>query len=469
MPKFTAVLLLFISQCILAQDAFNIHALHVWTDTLIPYNYRESRFSEVWGVAYNNREYGIIGSTLGCHFIDVTDPDNVHETDFVAAAVQGYSANHRDYHDYNGYLYTTGDQDDFDTGEPCSLQIIGLHYLPDSVQLLYDSSELFKKSHNIFIDTASAILYVCGATHADNTQSSLALYSLENPVAPTLISTFNDVGYIHDVYVRNDTAYCHQIYDNILYIINFSDPLNPAVIGSLNTYPDQEANHSGWLNNSGNYYVLIDEAYGASLKVCDVSDLNDIQVLSTFSSGVSDLSIAHNVMIKDHYAYVSYYNDGLWVFDISDPYDPTVAGYYDTFPSDQEDDYRGAWGVYAYLPSGRVLISDRQSGLFLLDVSEAIGNNTSTVYNPAWQNNDTQTPLKVYPQPFSNYINIALPLATNIANIYLFDITGAKQTILSSNCQTNNCRIQLPQQLPKGIYCLQVQTNTGTHSVKVCK
>jgi hypothetical protein len=52
---------------------------------------------------------------------------------------------------------------------------------------------------------------------------------------------------------------------------------------------------------------------------------------------------------------------------------PVRTGYFDThnqtpmggpYPSPA---YQGAWGAYPYLPSGNVLVSDMQNGLFVLD------------------------------------------------------------------------------------------------------
>jgi hypothetical protein len=50
---------------------------------------------------------------------------------------------------------------------------------------------------------------------------------------------------------------------------------------------------------------------------------------------------------------------------LKNPSDPKRVGYYDTYP-DSEILFRGAWGIYAFLPSGRLLVSDRKHGLFLL-------------------------------------------------------------------------------------------------------
>ena len=219
-----------------AQDSMNVSLLFQWNDTSLPSSsIHDNRYNEIWGVAINGREYAIIGSTMGTHIFDVTDPNNVDTVAFVPGAVQGSQIIHRDYHDYNGYLYIVADEGS------STLQIADLNYLPDSVVVVYDSDTLFSKSHNIFIDTATAKLYVCGGGGND-----LSVYSLADPVNPVLLVNcgtdvpfWGSIGYIHDIYFRNDTAFCNAIYTSALFVVDFTDVFNPVLIGSLTSYPHQ--------------------------------------------------------------------------------------------------------------------------------------------------------------------------------------------------------------------------------------
>ena len=80
--------------------------------------------------------------------------------------------------------------------------------------------------------------------------------------------------------------------------------LLPCYIGFSTDYPFKGYNHSGWLSEN-NIYVFADENHGYKLKVCDVSNVNEIQVLSTILSEVDDNSIAHNIVINENLLYVS--------------------------------------------------------------------------------------------------------------------------------------------------------------------
>ncbi|MBW8051477.1 MAG: choice-of-anchor B family protein [Cytophagales bacterium] len=351
-------------QFIFAQDSSNMQLLYHWEDTtLVGSIVFNNVYNEIWGYAKNGREYAIIGSTAGTHIFDVTDPNSVDTIAFIPGAAQGGQIIHRDYHDYAGYLYIVSDEG------ASTLQIADLGYLPDSVPLVYDSDILIKNSHNIFIDTATAKLYALAMDNGAGFFKAMGIFSLADPVNPTILPALilqpGQGWHVHDAYVKNDTAYCSNGMAG-LFIFDLTNPASPQLLGSLTTYPDQDYNHSGWLTGDGNYYVFTDEAPAMDVKIYDVSDLSNMVYVSQFNSGVDPLSMAHNVIIKGNYAYCSYYHDGLQIFDISDPSNPVNVGYYDTYTPPDHVSYRGAWGVYPYLPSGKILISDMQYGLFVL-------------------------------------------------------------------------------------------------------
>lgn len=354
-----------------AQVSSNIQLLYHWEDTSIAGStWYDNVYNEIWGYSKDGREYAIIGSTAGTHIFDITDPNNVDTVEFIPGAAQGGQIVHRDYHDYAGYLYMVSDEGN------STLQIANLSYLPDSVPLIYDSNSLIKRAHNIFIDTATAKLYACAIVKGDGSFKAMTIYSLSDPLNPVFLADLNlqsaQGWHVHDVFVKNDTAYCSNGMAG-LFIFDLTNPASPQLLGSLTTYPDKDYNHSGWLTGDGNYYVFTDEAPAMDVKIYDVSDLSNMSYVSQFNSGVDPLSMAHNVINNGRYAYCSYYHDGLQVFDISDPANPFKVGFYDTYPestsyscSPNYECYKGTWGVYPYLPSGKILVSDMQHGLFVL-------------------------------------------------------------------------------------------------------
>ena len=328
-------------------------------------------YNEVWGFVQGGQEYAVIGAMHGTFFFRITEEDKLEQIAYEDGAFSSYSVIHRDYHDYNGYLYEVCDQGS------STLRIYDLHYLPDSIPIVYDDSSLIVRAHNIFIDESSGLLYSCGNT-SQLGGDALRVISLQDPINPTLVYDYNFVDYVHDIYVRNDTAFINAGNQG-LKVADFSIPTMPIALGSMEFYQDKGYNHSGWLSEDGKSYVMCDETLGMRFKMCNVSDIADINVTSLDKPDSFENTFPHNVMLKEGLAYFSYYNDGLQIYDVRDINNPKRIAFYDTYPDEDTGTniFKGAWGVYALLPSGRLLVSDRKYGLFLLGYNAPPEINTS--------------------------------------------------------------------------------------------
>ena len=452
MNRLVAVIVaLSLSGSIASQNSLNVNLVFHWEDsTIVPSSQYNNTYNEVWGVKVNGREYAIIGATDGTHFFDITNPLNVDTVAFVAGADDGTNIVHRDYHDYNGYLYAVCDEG------TSTLQIIDMNFLPDSVVVVYDSDSLFIRSHNIFIDGAKARLYTCGG----NGNNGIRVFSLADPANPIELVNFSTPSTVHDVFVRNDTAFAN-VSDTGLFIYDMSNILSPQLMGFRIHYPDTLYNHSGWLNSDGSVYVFAEENHGRDLKVCDVSNMSNITILSQIDINSSDPNaIAHNLIIEGDFLYISSYYDGLQIYDISNPSNPVKVGYYDTYSLPNLKSYKGAWGVYPLLPSGLVLVSDMQTGLYVFDVSAATG-----VQEPTFNSSTT-----IYPNPATSKITIRseMSLSEN-AVISIYDRLGklVKQTTTSG---TGISEINLDiSDLSDGFYVLKIMEGERTIAHKILK
>ncbi|MDF1697181.1 MAG: hypothetical protein P1U56_15165, partial [Saprospiraceae bacterium] len=227
--------------------------LGTWSDsTLVASTAHDNTYNEVWGLEVNNHEIAIIGTTLGTHFIDVTDPSNPTELFVVEGGSTGPAIIHRDYHDYKGYLYAIADE-----GSNTGLQIIDITALPDSINVVYDSREYFTRSHNIFIDSSKAKLYSLISNGTAFGFSPMRIFDISNPIDPQPIGSYDRfdgkvISQVHDAYVRNDTAYLN-LGPNGFAIVNFENVDTPDVITFLepSEYPQSGYNHSGWLTADG--------------------------------------------------------------------------------------------------------------------------------------------------------------------------------------------------------------------------
>lgn len=459
MKKLFYTLLLFCLPGFLMAQAEEANLLYNWQDsTLVINNWPGGRYNEVWGTYINGREIGIIGSTAGVHFIDVTDPAAGHEIEsaFIPGAAQGAIMIHRDYHDYDGYLYTVADEG------ASTLQVIDMHQLPDTAFVVYDSNEFIVKSHNIFIDADAARLYSTGG-------EGVTVLSLENPEVPVLIGQFPNAGlalpYAHDLYVRNDTAYLNCGNDG-LWAVDFTDIESPQILGNMTIYEQQGYNHAGWMHETEPYYYLADETHGMDVKVVTVSDHNDMNVINTFDAeSPAQTSIPHNLIVRGDYLYVSYYYDGVQVYDISDPENPVRAFYYDTYAGADMAGFHGAWGVYPYFPSGNILVSDMQTGLYLFEAVDATI--TSTELPEILTGN-----VSVWPQPANQELNVAIEFkeAVRSMELELIDMNGkqlsswARQHLEAGK---NNIKLELPAGLAEGIYFLNMKNESFSVTGKI--
>ncbi len=342
-----------------AQDSLHMTTTGRWEDPALP-THSGIRYNDIWGyVDCAGREYAIAGSAGQVHFIQLPvgePPVEVHRHPGSSNSVW------RDFKTFRDRAYAVADQ-----GSD-GLLIFDLSQLPDTVILTNQLTDRFTRAHNIFIDESNGLLYAVGVNAAANA----VVFDLnDDPDEPVV--RFNGQlpgGYIHDIYVRDNIAFASSGF-NGLWVYDFSDPETPTVLGSLTAYPESGYNHASWLNPAGDKLIFADETHGRSLKLTDVSDYTDMEVISLFKSALlapeNTGSIAHNPFIRGQYAIVSYYHDGVQIFDLSDPENVTQAAYYDTYPDNQGyGGYDGNWGVYPFLPSERIIATDITYGLFVL-------------------------------------------------------------------------------------------------------
>jgi choice-of-anchor B domain-containing protein len=341
---------------------------------------------------------------------------------------------------------------------PSSLQVMDLRFLPDSVHVVYDDNTLFARVHNIEIDTVNARMYTCGGS------SQFSIFSIADPAAPELLvnceASFpwwnGAIGYVHDCFVRDNIVWTND--QDALHVIDFSDPFNPEIIGALTSYPDQGYNHSGWMNDAGTLYAMADETHGSPLKFIDATDPSDLNILSTVTSGVDPTSILHNPFFTGDRVHVAYYYDGYWAWDAANPQMPELLGYYDTNSAPNANGFRGAWGVYPYLPSGNILVSDMQTGLWVLAYDTPTGMNSATV-PPAFRIAPTVTSGTVRVQAFKED-----PTSTSI------EVINSNGQVVRTTPLGNLRSLEVDlADLADGTYLIAVGTGVDRYTQRVIK
>ncbi|NJC24562.1 choice-of-anchor B family protein [Neolewinella antarctica] len=327
-------------------------------------DYAES-VNDVWGyVAPDGTEYAIVGLQTGVSFVSLADPDNPVEVD----RILGDFSNWRDMKTYGEYAYSVADQSNSNEG----ITAFDLSQLPDSVTFkrnayeVAGTSTLFSRAHNVYVDTLDGVLLTAGGDRRIGDGGILAFDLTETPMSPRLFGQGAAI-YAHDVFVLNDTMYASEIYRGRLTLYDVTDYTNVTLLGSVRT-PYSFA-HNAWASDDGRYVYTTDEKPNASVAAYDVSNKMDIQKLDEYRpvSSLNTGTIPHNVHVIGDFLSISYYTDGLRVVDATDPTNLVEVANYDTWLGD-DGGFNGAWGAYPFLPSGLTLISDRQSGLYVVDV-----------------------------------------------------------------------------------------------------
>ncbi len=364
------------------------------------------RYNGCWGwkQPITNREYAIVGSSIGSYFIDITNPVTPTVSAFVAGK-QGCTW--REIKTYQNYCYVVSDD-----GSPNTFQIIDMAQLPTTVTVVHNGTSYFERGHTIWIDNDN--MYIGSTTYSvpnNPSYSSMSLWSLTTPTAPVLLRRLEQdypvISTVHDMFVRNDTIFA-SCGNQGLYIFKWIGSVIKFVqLGSYTGYPSGGYNHSSFLKKNGKHLVFCDEVpTGLPIKLVDVQNLASVQPLATFNPHPN--TTPHNpYVLGDSLAVVACYQDGINIYNIKDPNNVFHAGFFDTYPQSgfntgnyQGADYRGNWGAYPYLPSGVIIATDMQNGVFLLDAGSA------AVSTGIKSNTGIKTNLIFYPNPADEKISL---------------------------------------------------------------
>jgi hypothetical protein len=125
-----------------------------------------------------------------------------------------------------------------------------------------------------------------------------------------------------------------------------------------------------------NYFVFGDEldeldSFNAKLKtktlVVEVKNLRSPRLVGSYEAPDTKAT-DHNQYIIGQNIYQANYRAGLRILRVNQMASAnfTEVGYFDIFPQDDGTGFNGAWGVYPFFPSGNILVSGIEQGLYLL-------------------------------------------------------------------------------------------------------
>jgi hypothetical protein len=246
----------------------------------------------------------------------------------------------------------------------------------------------------------------------------LRIINITNPSAAFLVHTLTpgEVNWIHAMHIRGNRMYTsgwgnstNKARTEIWDIENLATRA-PVLLGTI-TDPSSNVTagnsmHSSWTSEDGNYLYSAREISGSAanganagdIRVYDVSNPATpllIKKINAFDLNINAVT-PHNPVVKGNRLYVSWYQAGTQVFDITNPADPVRIGQYDTYapeyvPKQPEPgladepwdiicgrselsnfvptNYDGNWSAFPFLGEDRVLLSDLSGGLYVIDTT----------------------------------------------------------------------------------------------------
>jgi choice-of-anchor B domain-containing protein len=344
--------------------------------------------NDCWGWRHepSGREFAIFGLTNGTAFVEITNPSSPRYLGTLPGA--GGNEAWRDMKVYKGRCYIVADGS---TNASHGVQVFDLHRLlpsrgmPVRPQIFKADARLTSigRAHNIAINEETGFAYVIGSPSLSSAGGPIIL-DLKNGTVPTVAGVFSADGYTHDcqtvVYrgphaamYDKEIAFCSN--EDTLTILDVSNKSSITML-SRTGYPSSSYSHQGWLSPNQDFFFMndeLDEQNIATTKtrthIWSVASLTAPTYLG-FVEG-TNRTIDHNLYVKGNFIYEANYTSGLRILNRTKASTLVFeeVGFFDTYPANNNVTYNGAWSAYPFFPSGNILVSDRQNGLFILKFS----------------------------------------------------------------------------------------------------
>jgi len=343
--------------------------LRSWV-TLRDFGYAHQTGNSCFGyTAPSGREYAIIGTSRGTCFVEVTDPG----APSIIAIFIGPESLWRDVRTYADKCYAVseggGGIQVFDLAQIDAGQITELPSVTSGGHLA---------THTLAVDAQSGFLYRAGGG-----SNGIRIYSLTNPAAPAFVGQWLDrytheatpVTYTSGPYAGRQIVFaCGGFNGGFTQTgIDILDVTNKSNIQLVRrfSYSNAQFSHQGWLSQDKRWFYLNDEldetgSNQLRTRVIDMQNLSSPVEMPSFGYGTT--AIDHNLYVRDNRIYQANYRSGLNIFDNTNPTQPTRVAWFDTWPEDEGAQFNSLWNTYPYFPSGTLIGSDLEKGLWVWKV-----------------------------------------------------------------------------------------------------
>ena len=335
-----------------------------------------------WTDLQTGKEYAIMGLDDGTAFVDISVPDQPVYLGKLATAT--VPSSWRDVKVFQNHAFIVSEAANH------GMQIFDLTRLRDipSKQNFTADARFtgFGNAHNIAINETSGFAYVIGSSLYEG---GPAFVDVNDPLNPTLEGGFSNESYSHDAHIvtYNGPDQDHHGKEilfgsnsdggdnNQVVIVDVTDKSAPTLISNM-SYSNGGYTHQGWLAEDHQYYYLGDELdeinYGGRTKtlVFDLEDLDNPILHHTYLGATN--AIDHNGYTKNNSFFIANYTAGFREINTINIASGAMEeeGFFDTYPSNNNANFNGVWSIYPYFESGVIVISDINTGLYLVKASE---------------------------------------------------------------------------------------------------
>lgn len=230
--------------------------------------------------------------------------------------------------------------------------------------------------HNIAVNAETGFAYAVGG----DCGGGLEMIDVRNNFRVAGCWADPALAYIHDtqcvIYRGTDRRFtgrelCFASAVDALLIVDVTDKNAPQKI-SRTSYEGVGFTHQGWLTEDHKYFLMDDEFDEVDLSSntrtyqWNLSDLTAPRMFAVHEH--TTRSIDHNLYVRGNRVYQSNYRAGLHILDISRIAEGTLkeVGFFDIVPDRDDAGFDGAWGNYPFFPSGTVVVSGINQGLYVL-------------------------------------------------------------------------------------------------------
>jgi choice-of-anchor B domain-containing protein len=370
-----------------------------------------ARANDIWGWTSGNREFALVGRNDGTAFVEITDP--VNPVYIGRLPTHTFASSWRDIKVYSDHAYIVSEASSH------GMQIFDLTRLltadPSGGALTFTDDGVYSSfggAHNIVIDEDSGFAFAVGT---GTCSGGLHMVDISTPTAPFFAGCFSGDGYTHDAqcvtYNGPDTDYaigdeiCIASNTDTVTVVDVTDKGFPDQL-SRTGYSGRGYTHQAWLSEDQSLLFLNDELdeqnflHGTRTRVWDISDLDAPVIIDTFTN--STTAIDHNLYVKGDMVFQANYRSGLRVLEIvkdnnGDYVMLDERAFFDIYPANDNANFNGAWSNYPYFPSGTIVVSGIEQGLFVLALN--IPNTTDEISFDAPSDNDTvsgNVPIEIF-------------------------------------------------------------------------